>query len=151
MDHQPKAAYTVSEMCRLLKISRTQFYEHMKKGTFHAPGRLTNNRPFFTASQVADNLKAKELGVGINGEFTLFYTRSIPAVDTHNKTEGKARPTKKKDHSDLTNSLKSLGLNPTPTEVESALEACYPTGTESLDETDVLRTVFRHIKRSGAA
>lgn len=151
MDNQSKSAYSVSEMCRLLKMSRTQFYEHLKKGTFHEPGRLPNNRPFFTASQVADNLNVKEMGVGINGEYTLFYSRSSPAIDTNNKNESKSQPISKNKHSDLISSLKSLGLNPTSKEVENAVEACYPNGSDRLDETDVLRMVFRHLKRLGVA
>jgi predicted DNA-binding transcriptional regulator AlpA len=70
-DNQVKAAITVSEMCSILGMSRPQFYEHVKRGTFHQPMRLSNGRPFFNASQVEDNIKAKELGVGVNGEYVI--------------------------------------------------------------------------------
>ena len=146
MDIQQKAAYSVSEMCRLLKMSRTQFYEHMKKGTFHNPSRLSNNRPYFTALQVADNLKAKETGVGINGEYVLFYIRTTPLADANYNSVGK-RPTQK-SHRDLINSLKSLGLNPTIEQLEKAINNCFPMGTDDFDETDVLRKIFRHLKFS---
>jgi predicted DNA-binding transcriptional regulator AlpA len=75
-DNQPKAAITVSRMCSKLEMSRSQFYWHVKRGTFHAPLRLSNGRPYFNASQVEDNLKARELGIGVNGEYVLFYERS---------------------------------------------------------------------------
>ncbi len=68
-ERKPKAAITVSEMCELLEMSRSQVYLHIKRGTFHEPLRLANGRPYFNASQVEDNLKAKELGIGVNGEY----------------------------------------------------------------------------------
>jgi len=64
-DNQPKAAITVSRMCSLLEMSRSQFYWHVRKGTFHAPLKLSNGRPYYNASQVEDNLKARELGIGV--------------------------------------------------------------------------------------
>ena len=92
-------------MCRLLKMSRSQFYWHVKRGTFHAPLYLASNkRPYFTASMVEDNLRARETGVGVNGEYVIFYERQ----PTGTKTEGK-KP--KADHSALLEGLRSLGLN----------------------------------------
>ena len=60
-----KAVVSVAQMCRLLKMSRSQFYWHVKRGTFHAPLYLASNkRPYFTASMVEDNLRARETGNG---------------------------------------------------------------------------------------
>ncbi len=145
-DNQVKAAITVSEMCSILGMSRPQFYEHVKRGTFHQPMRLSNGRPFFNASQVEDNIKAKELGVGVNGEYVLFYTRS---------KSPKERPTEssqKLDLNELISGLQSLGLSGlTSKQVTDAVSVCFPKGTETVDENDILRTVFRHLKRSGVA
>lgn len=151
MDHQPKAAITVSEMCSLLGMSRTQFYEHVRRGTFHEPRRLANGRPFFIAAQVEDNLKAKELGIGVNGEYVLFYNRTTRIADTSNQAGNTVRPTAKIDHSDLLSGLRQLGLNPTAQQVDDAVSVVYPKGIAGIDETDVLRAIFRHLKRSGAA
>jgi predicted DNA-binding transcriptional regulator AlpA len=150
MDHQPKAAITVSEMCSLLGMSRTQFYEHVRRGTFHEPKRLANGRPFFIAAQVEDNLRAKELGIGVNGEYVLFYNRTTRIADTSNQAHA-VRPTAKIDHSDLLSGLRQLGLNPTAQQVDDAVSVVYPKGIAGIDETDVLRAIFRHLKRSGAA
>ena len=148
-DNQPKAAITVSKMCSLLGMSRSQFYWHVKKGTFHAPLRLTNGRPYFNASQVEDNKKARELGIGVNGEYVLFYERD-PDAKPATKKAPKAEP--KLDLTDLMDGLSALGLSglTTPT-VADAVEACFPNGTASEDENDILRTVFRHLKRLGSA
>lgn len=143
-DNQPKAAITVSRMCSLLGMSRSQFYWHVKKGTFHAPLRLSNGRPYFNASQVEDNLKARELGVGVNGEYVLFYER------TEEAPKPRETPTPKADHGELLEGLQSLGLTSvTAKQVAEAVATCYPKGTCDEDENDILRTIFRHLKRAG--
>jgi predicted DNA-binding transcriptional regulator AlpA len=140
----PKAAISVAQMCRLLKMSRSQFYWHIKRGTFHAPLYLaSNNRPYFTASMVEDILRARESGVAVNGEYVIFYERQT--------TDRK--PTEKKDkanHSSLIDGLKALGLTPvTSDQLEAALATCFPNGTSGQDEASVLRVVFRHLRRTG--
>lgn len=149
-DNQPKAAITVSRMCSLLGMSRSQFYWHVKKGTFHEPLRLSNGRPYFNASQVEDNVKAKELGIGVNGEYVLFYQRdSEPKPPTSKPIE---KPKPKQDFTELLDGLSSLGLSGlTITAVAAAVDHCYPQGTDGQDENDILRTVFRHLKRAGSA
>ena len=132
-----KAAMSVSCQCRLLKMSRSQFYWHVKRGTFHAPLQLPlTKRPYFTASMVEDNLKARESGVAVNGEYVIFYER---------------QPTRTQaDCSALLEGLRTLGLGSvTPEQVAAAVEVCFPKGIIGQDEANVLRTVFRHLKRSG--
>lgn len=147
-ENQPKAAITVSRMCSLLGMSRSQFYWHVKKGTFHEPLRLSNGRPYFNASQVADNVKAKELGIGVNGEYVLFYQRT----EETDKPTPAPKPTKpKQDYTELIDGLSSLGLSGlTNTVVAAAVDHCYPQGTDGHDESDILRTVFRYLKRAGS-
>lgn len=141
-----KAAVSVSQMCRLFRppMSRSQFYWHAKRKTFHAPLYLaSNNRPYFTASMVEDNVRARETGIGVNGEYVLFYER----LATGPKTEG-TKP--KADHAGLLDGLKASGLKTvTREQVEAAMAFCYPNGTTSQNENSVLTVVFRHLKRSG--
>lgn len=143
-DNQPKAAITVSKQCSLLGMSRSHFYWHVKRGTFHAPLRLSNGRPYFNASQVEDNLKAREMGIGVNGEYVLFYERM------EEPPKPREMPSPKADHTELIEGLQSLGLSSVTTkQVAEAVVACYPKGTCNVDENDILRTVFRHLKRAG--
>lgn len=143
LENPMKAAVSVSSICRLLKMSRSQFYFHIRRGTFHAPLRLpSNNRPYYTASLVEDIIKARETGIGVNGEFVLFYERQP-------KAEVEAA---KPDHTGLLEGLAALGLNSvTAAQLEAALAICFPKGTTGQDEANVLRVVFRHLKRAGAA
>ena len=141
-----KAAISVSAHCKLLQMSRSQFYWHVRKGTFHPPLKLPNGRPYYNASQVEDNLKAREMGVGVNGVFVIFYERAEPGGS--GPTRPAAKP--KADYTDLIESLQALGLtNLTTALVEKAVADCFPKGTVGQDEQHILRTVFRHLKRSG--
>lgn len=148
-ENQPKAAITVSKMCSLLSMSRSQFYWHIKKGTFHAPNKLSNGRPYYNASQVEDNIKARELGIGVNGEYVLFYQRDteMPKGASSAQPKSKLKP----DYTELMDGLSALGLTGlTTAAVGDAVEHCYPQGISGQDENDILRTVFRHLKRSGS-
>jgi predicted DNA-binding transcriptional regulator AlpA len=141
-----KAAISVSSQCKLLQMSRSQFYWHVRKGTFHPPLKLPNGRPYYNASQVEDNLKAREMGVGVNGVFVLFYERAEPGGS--GPTRPAAKP--KANYTDLIESLQALGLtNLTTALVEKAVADCFPKGTTGQEEQHILRTVFRHLKRSG--
>ena len=146
LENPMKAAISVSSLCRLMNMSRSQYYFHAKRGTFHSPLYLaSNNRPYFTASMVEDNLKARETGVGVNGEYVIFYERREAAA--------KNEPTKPViDVESLVDGLKTLGLNAvTAAQVEAAVKASFPNGTEGQEESNILRTVFRFLKRSGVA
>lgn len=143
-DDRIKAAISVSKMCSMIGMSRSQFYAHVRKGTFHAPLKLANGRPYYNASMVEDICKAREMGIGVNGEYVIFYERSGEAPPTL------VAPSKPKaDYSSLLDSLQALGLGGlTMATVEKAVADCYPKGTTGAEEPDILRTVFRHIKRA---
>lgn len=141
-----KAAITLSKMCSLLNMGRSQFYVHVRKGTFHSPKRLKNGRPYYDASQVDDNLRARDLGVSVSGEYVLFYER------TNDQPKAKVTPACQPDHKDLINGLQALGLSSvTPKKVSDAVTACFPKGIANEDANEVLRAVFRHLKRAGIA
>ena len=139
-----KAAISVSKMCQILAMSRSQFYWHVRKGTFHVPLKLPNGRPYYNASMVEDNLKAREIGIGVNGAFVIFYERDHDAPKKPAVTKPKA------DYTDLMESLQSLGLSGVTTaQVEKAVAECFPKGMVGQDDQHILRTVFRHLKRAG--
>ena len=75
----------------------------------------------------------------------LFYERTDEAPKPRETTAPKA------DHTELLDGLHALGLTSvTAKQVAEAVAVCYPKGTCNEDENDILRTVFRHLKRAGA-
>jgi len=137
-------AVSVSSHCKQLGMSRSQYYWHVQKGTFHPPLYLVSNkRPYLTASMVEDNLRARETGISVAGEYVIFYERQQSSPKSPIK-----KP--KANHSSLMEGLRNLGLNGITTDqIESALAITFPSGTDGQDEGTVLRTVYRHLKRSG--
>lgn len=142
-----RAAISVAQMCKLIGMSRSQFHSHVRRGTFHPPLYLIENkRPFYTASMAEENLTTRQTGIGVNGQFVLFYERRLPG-QTKPRQGDRAKP----GHAKLLGSLRSLGLETvSPEQVQAALSAFFPSGTNGHDETEVLRAVFRHMKRSEA-
>ena len=140
-----KAAMSVTECCRMLKISRSQFYLLAKRGVFHTPLQLeSTKRPYLTASMVEDNLKARETGIGVDGKVVLFNERHEKPVGSNQK------PGVKVDLSSITSGLKQLGLDATKDQIQQALENEFPRGAEGIEEGILITKVFRYLKRSGS-
>ncbi len=92
---------------------------------------------------VEDIIKARETGVGVNGEFVIFL-RTATNYQEDRRQKAQDRPLGTGGRTQL------VGTHQRHTEqVEAALIACFPKGTTGLDEANVLRTVFRHMKRAG--
>src|SRR5687767_10647842 len=71
-----RAAVSVSQMAKMLGISRASFYEHVRRGSFLAPiYSLGTRRPVYTAEMQQRNLEVKATQMGANGEYVLFYER----------------------------------------------------------------------------
>ena len=143
-----RAAVSVSQMARMLSMSRSRFYELMTKGVFLMPiYSVATKRGFFSREMQERNLQVRVEQIGINGEFVLFQERRPgPQV------EQPARSPRRRDAraTALMQGLKSLGLETVDAAaVERALTACYPNGVNGTDETTILRTIFRHLRRSG--
>jgi hypothetical protein len=145
-----KAAVSVSGMAKLVGLSRARFYDLIQAGIFVAPVySLANRRPFYTQEMQEENLLARQTGIGVNGQYTLFYERQ--ASPPASSISAPRRPVRQ-DHGGIIESLKSLGLpNVTLLQVDEAMATNYPNGTAGVDEMMVVRTIYRHLRRLGVA
>jgi hypothetical protein len=146
-----KAAVSVSEMAKMVKLSRARFYDLVERGVFLYPVySLANKRPFYTAEMQQENLDARQTCIGCNDEYIIFYDRwpNGPAPKRQPSVSAPVR----QDHGQLIAGLKSLGLTSvTNAQVEEAVATNYPNGTTGVDESMVLRTIYRHFRRLGTA
>jgi len=143
-----RAAVSVTQMARMVGLSRGHFYALVKKGVFASPiYSIATRRPFFPRESQELNLQVRAEQMGVNGEYVLFQERHTPAqpsARTARRGNGRA--------SALVQPLKSLGLDGVDASaVERALTECFPSGTEGTDDATILRTLFRHLRRSGTA
>src|SRR5437016_4078439 len=104
-----KIAVSVSDMARMVGLSRARFYQLMKLGVFPCPLRdPSKKRPYFDQKLQETCLEVRRRNCGVNGEPVLFYARRQPTAPAPSKTR-RTLPPKRGNHSDLTDSLKALG------------------------------------------
>jgi DNA-binding transcriptional MerR regulator len=151
MPEETKAVVSVSEMARMVGLSRARFYQLQKEGYFPSPDRdAESGKPFYTEEQQRVVLEVRRRNFGVNGKKILFYAARRPTAET-----ARPRPEKAKDrvpkadqHRDLVEGLKGLQLhNVTSAQVDAALKKVFPQGTAGISETEVVRKVFLHLKR----
>ena len=144
---------SITQMAHLLNLSRSRFYQLVAEDIFlppiHSP---ENKRPYFTSDMARKNLEVKKNNLGVNGQIVLFYSSRNNSLSlTHKKKSGKNKSgnnSTEDNHQDLKDGLLALGLsNVSDAQIESALSNCFPNGTETVDEGQVLRSVFLSIKR----
>jgi len=141
-----KAFATVAEMARMCGLSRARFYQLTKEGVFPTPVyRIDNRRPLYTEEMQEVCLDVRRRNCGINGKPVMFYSRRVGTPVTKSK---KRSPAKQNKHVELIDGLQALGLaNVKGSDVEAALNQCFPNGHDGVDEGTVLRATFLHLKR----
>lgn len=147
MSGETKAVVTVSEMARMVHLSRARFYQLVRKGVFPAPVYQAG-RPVYTEDIQAVCLEVKKKNRGVNGEPVLFYSRR--PVERVKRTPGRAsKPSPKNEAVEaLLDGLNALGLTTvTGAQVDKVTSELFPQGTDGLDQGEVLRAVFLYLKR----
>jgi len=150
MSDETKAIVSVSEMARMCGLSRARFYQLQKAGVFPAP-TFQDGRPVYTEEQQLVCLEVRKKNRGVNNKPVLFYARRIitgPVVAKKPTRTPKPSPQEKKDIAELLDGLNALGLTTTTAaQVVEVTKELFPKGTDGLDQGDVLRAVFLHLKR----
>ncbi len=147
MKEETKAIVTVSEMARMVGLSRARFYQLMREGVFPQPV-YDKGRPVYTEDQQQVCLEVRRRNRGVNGEPVLFYARRRPTERRKHTERPDPLPAKNKDISALLNGLNALGLTTaTAAQVVKVTKELFPQGTTGMDQAEVLRAVFLHLKR----
>lgn len=147
-----KAAVTVSEMARMVGLSRARFYELVEAGVFpHPVYDVSTRRPMYVEELQTICLNVRRRNCGVNGKPVLFYARGHRAMTPTAKPSKSpvAKPKPTAAHADLIDGLSALGLVATPAQVAEAVAAIYPAGVNATDRGQVLRAVFLRLKASG--
>jgi hypothetical protein len=139
---------SVSEMARQCGLSRSRFYQ-LVGTTFPFPVyEIASHRPGYTEELQQVCLDVRQHNCGIDGRPVMFYARQ---TGTPVKKPRKIVQSKDTKHTDLLDGLRSLGLTTaTATQVGAVMKQLYPSGVSGMDEGEVLRAVFLHIKRQNS-
>ena len=150
MQEQTKTAVSVSEMSRMVGLSRQRFYQ-LIGSTFPYPlYHVSTRRPFYTADLQQVCLEVRRRNCGIDGKPVLFYaTGHRPR--TQKPVCRTKRPALEKKHDGLIDGLTALGLFVSQKQVAEAVKQLYPRGIEGEDQGEVLRAVFLFLKRQDSA
>jgi hypothetical protein len=142
---QNKAAVTVSEMARMVGLSRARFYQLLQAGVFPQPVYdVRSRRPLYVKELQQACHEVRQTNCGIDGKPVPFYGRRLEAAPT--------AEVKEQCHQDacheLLDGLRSLGLpSATAPDLTAALSDLFPAGISNLDQREVLRAVFLHLQR----
>jgi hypothetical protein len=146
-DDVTKAVVSVSEMARMVGLSRARFYQLIRAGSFPQPDREpATGRPCYFEEGQRRCLEVRRRNLGIDGRPVLFYARRRDI-----KGQRQKRPKLEAQRGDvaaLVDGLNALGLTTaTAAQVERVVGELYPQGTEGLDRGEVLKAVFLEIRR----
>lgn len=145
-----KSAVSVTEMARMVGLSRTRFYQLVKDGIFpEADQEPETGRPYYGEERQRQCLEVRRKNQGINGKTILFYSRRRDL----GQRKAPTRPTTEKvkqvvqKYTDLLDGLEALGVTATVSQVEPVVKELFPSGTDGVDLGEVIRAVFLRIHR----
>ena len=146
-----KTVVSVTEMARMVGLSRARFYQLVKRGTFPpADQDQVSQRPCYCEEKQRLILEARRRNCGVDGKAILFYARRRDCG--HNKTP--ARPTKPKVVNtlivDLIDHLAEVKIVATAAQVEAAVKEDFPQGTEGVEFAIVFHKVYQRLRRQNA-
>ena len=143
---------SINQMCSLMSISRSRYYQILSEGLIHPPVYSDSNRPYFTRELALMNLAVKKNNIGVNKKICIFYNCAPTISSAKNKTIKKEQKKKTTDnHADIIEGLSCLGLDEIKSsQVEVALKKLFPNGTENVEDGEILRQVFCLIKEQNS-
>ena len=141
-------------VARRLGLSRQRFWQLRKDGVFPEPQiDEETGRSYYSEEQLELCLYLRRRNVGMNGKIVLFYsqrtTTSVPKPKTgRSKTNSKSSSR----YSEIVDAIRGLGLTSVnDTQVDEAIAAVFPGGTDGIDQSELIRAVFLHIQRKNTS
>lgn len=145
-----KSAVSVTEMARMVGLSRARFYQLVRRGTFPPPDEdPLSKRPFFSDEKQRLILDARRRNCGVDGVVVMFYSRR----KDFGQTKAAPRPAKPKSKSspcgDLIDQLAQVKIAATVAQVEPLVNELYPQGIEGIDPGEVFLAVLERLRGKG--
>lgn len=148
MNQPSKVAVSISEMARMVGLSRQRF--HQLKGTTFPEAKRDpeTGRPYYDEELQQICLDVRRRNCGIDGKPILFYAPRHPLGQRPNPVrKPKAKSQQPNKYADLIADLEAAGLSATAAQVEAAVSEVFPDGIQHLEYAAVFRPVFLHINR----
>jgi len=145
-----KTVVSFREMAELLRLSRSRLYQLIDQGVFEPPiFDVRTKRPFFPEEVQRRNLLCRQTNTTANGGFYCFNRIRVPETQPNPAPRSSRRTSSTPEvHAELLAELNALGVTSTAQQVTEAVRQLYPAGTQSVDGSEVLRAVYRSLRRS---
>ncbi len=142
MDNSLPEIVSINQLCSLMGISRSRYYQLLAEGLILPPILTDSKRPYFTKEMAIKNLEVKKNNIGVNKKICIFYNSNRSSnISAKNNKQNKKKTTNK--YVDIIDGLSSLGIDEVSnSQVEDALKKCFPDGADNVDEGEILRQVF---------
>jgi hypothetical protein len=152
MFDQMKAAVTISDMARMVGLSRARFYQLIGTAFPYPLYSVSTRRPHFDENLQQVCLEVRRRNCGVDGRPVLFYARqhSLTSKPTpRRKPVAKPKaPTQDDGLLDILEGVRALGLTMTNyAQVEAAVKSAFPNGTSGIGQGEAIRTVFLALTR----
>jgi hypothetical protein len=149
---ETKAAVSISDMARLVGLSRQRFHQLMQAGVFPRPKKdRASGRPFYDEAGQQTCLEVRRRNCGVNGKVVLFYARRQTNPSLSPQT-AKTRPPKSDRYADILDGVRALGVGTaTAAQVAAAVKEIFPKGTSEADQGEVIRAVFLRLRVKNTA
>lgn len=149
-DVTTKAVVSVSEMARMVGLSRARFYQLLGK-TFPKPvTEEASGRPCYPEELQRVCLEVRRRNCGIDGKPVLFYARRITPSVTCRPLKTKTKPVVKRDRvlAEVADAVRSLGMiGVSDGRVAAVVSELYPAGLTGIDLNEAIRAVFLDLRR----
>jgi len=142
---KPKKAFvSVVEMSEMLDLSKSRFHFLIQAGVFPKAIRHEScRRPVYDAKLQQECLEIRQTGVGHNGSPVLFNQKRRSQTQ-QKPCQGRLPITE--EQAELVEAMRSLGLTAKAEEVQLAMRELFPTGKDGIDQGEVVRRVFLHLR-----
>ncbi len=139
-----KPIVSVTEMSKMVQLSRARFYQLLDIGFFPKPLHdERSNRPYYNEELQQVCIEARQTGIGYDGSsMMLFYSPRKNGITSMPKKQ-KVDPIVK----EMAETLSSMGLEVTVKQVQQAIVEIYPDGTDGQEQGVIIRELFRFLKQ----
>ena len=138
-----KPYISISELCQMLQLSRSRYYQLIKTGFLPKPLKdERSKRSYYDAELQQKCIEIRQTGIGVNGSMLLFYSPR-----QNGNSPKKRKPKVSSEVQEYVETLKGMGLDVSAKQVQGALNELYSEGMENTDQGLVIRELYRHFKQ----
>ena len=152
IEPQTKSVVSVSEMARMVGLSRARFYQLLGK-TFPKPiTDEASGRPCYPEELQRVCLEVRRRNSGIDGRPILFYARRMTPNVTRRTSKPKATVQRDGLLTEVADAVRSLGMTGVSDgQIAAVVRELCPFGLAGADLNGVIRAVFLSLRRQDSA